>query len=170
MTFDNKRIVSYSLVQQQSMNILIIYATNSGGTEHVANLIADVLRGGQHTVTVQHVRDTKADQLSGYDGILFGSPSWDYNGKEGQLHEEMRVFVEDAAGISLEGKKVAVFGLGDSSYMYFTGAVNHLEKFVADCHSSLLVPSLRIDGFYFDLDTNEQRAKEWAQDLATQLG
>lgn len=152
------------------MNILIVYATNSGGTQHVANVIADVLQGGQHTVTVQQVRDTKPDQLSQYDAIVFGSPSWDYNGKEGQLHEEMRSFVEGAAGISLEGKKVAVFGLGDSSYMYFTGAVDHLENFVAHCHTSLLVPSLRIDGFYFDLDTNKQRAKEWAQDLATQLG
>lgn len=152
------------------MNILIVYATNSGGTQHVANVIADVLQGGQHTVTVQHVRDTKPDQLSRYDAILFGSPSWDYNGKEGQLHEEMRAFVEGAAGISLEGKKVAVFGLGDSSYMYFTGAVNHLEKFVADCHTSLLIPSLRIDGFYFDLDTNQQRSKEWAQKLIEVIG
>lgn len=152
------------------MNILILYATNSGGTERVANLIADVLREKQHTVTVQHIRDTKPDQLSGYDGILFGSPSWDYNGKEGQLHEEMRTFTEGATGLSLEGKKVAVFGCGDTSYMYFTGAVTLLEKFVSDSHGALFAPSLRIDGFYFDLDKNEQLAKEWAQKLVEVIG
>ncbi len=135
----------------------------------MANLVADVLRRGSHTATVQHVRDTKQDQLSGYDVILFGSPSWDYNGKEGQLHEEMRIFVEGTNNLSLEGKKVAVFGLGDSSYMYFTGAVSHLEKFVADCHASLLVPSLRIDGFYFDLDANEKKVHEWAAEVLQQL-
>lgn len=151
------------------MNVLIVYATNSGGTQRVANLIADVLRGGNQTVTVQHVRETNKDQLAGYDVILFGSPSWDYNGKEGQLHEEMRTFVEGAVGLSLEGKKIAVFGLGDSSYMYFTGAVSHLEKFVADCHAVLLVPSLRIDGFYFDLDANEKRVHTWANEVLQQL-
>ena len=136
----------------------------------MANLIADVLREKQHTVTVQHVRESKPAQFSGpYEAVLIGSPSWDYQGKEGQLHEEMRTFLESAEGVSLEGKKVAVFGLGDSSYMYFTGAVNYLEKFVADHHGSLLIPSLRIDGFYFDLEKNEQLARDWAQQLVGHL-
>lgn len=152
------------------MNILLIYATNSGGTFLSSGIISEVLKKHQHTVTVKNVRDAKPDDIANYDLIILGSPSWDYQGKEGQPHQDYLPFMEKAQGKSFPDKPFAIFGLGDSSFAYFTGAVDHLENFVKTIGGKLVIDSLRIDGFYFDQDKNSQIITDWAERVANTAG
>jgi flavodoxin I len=69
-----------------------------------------------------------------------------------------------------ENKKFAIFGLGDSSYKHFCGAVDHLEELVKTMKGTLIVPSLRIDKFYSDQTGNMDKINAWADSVVTALG
>jgi menaquinone-dependent protoporphyrinogen oxidase len=54
-----------------STNILIAYASIQGSTAGVADAIAEELRAGGATVTVEKIKHVKS--LEGYDGVIVGS-------------------------------------------------------------------------------------------------
>ena len=147
------------------MKILVVYATNSGGTQLASDLVNEALSKKNHEVMVKEVRETKADEFAGFDLVILASPSWDYEGLEGQPHPDFRQFIDDSKGKTFSGKKFAVLGLGDSSYTYFCGAVTHLEQFVKETGGNLAVPSLKIDGFYLDQAGNSEKIQTWADSL-----
>lgn len=153
------------------MKILVIYATNSGGTYLAAQIAEEILSGLGHEISLKKAGETDPLEIINYDSVILGSNSWNYNKAEGQPHEEMRKLLEKITGanISLEGKKFAVFGLGDSSYMYFCGAVDVLEKFLREKKAALLTPSLRIDGFFLKQVENTEKVKRWATELGKTL-
>lgn len=155
------------------MNILVAYATNSSGTLVTSVVIATVLKNAGHTVTHKDIRTVLPNELEKYDAIVFGSPSWDYDSPEGKLegqpHEFFRKFIKDADSIRLPEKRFAIFGLGDTAYIKFTGAVDHLEAFVQKMGGKLVTPSLRIDGFYFNQPENEKKAAAWADEFTKAL-
>ncbi len=155
------------------MKILVLYATNSGGTFQSSEIIAQVLKSASHEVVVQKVVDSKPADMQGYDLIILGSPSWDYKKDgvrmEGQVHEWYLPFFEAAQDMTMAGKKFAVYGLGDTAYTYFCGAVYFLEKFVQKVQGVLVVPSLKIDGFYFDEAANKEKVRQWAHGVAQTL-
>jgi flavodoxin I len=147
------------------MNILLIYATNSGGTQMAAQTVTDILTRGGQTVTLKQVKEANPEDLTGYDIIIFGSPSWDYKEEQGLPHEDYLSFIEKMKGKKFTSQKFAVFGLGDSSYTNFCGAVGHLETMVKSVEGKLAVESLKIDGFFYDQAGNEQKIKDWAGKL-----
>jgi flavodoxin I len=149
------------------MNILLLYATNSGGTEMAAQMISEQL--STHNVEIKRVLEASFDDLNNYDVIILGSPSWDYGGKEGQPHDDFWEFKKHMEGKTQEGKKFAVFGLGDSSYKIFTGAVDELEKWVTEWKGILVVPSLRMDKFYYQQAENAQLIENWCKKLTEAL-
>jgi flavodoxin I len=155
------------------MHILVAYATNSSGTLVTSVVIATILKNAGHTIAHKDIRAVLPNELTNYDLIVFGSPSWDYNSPEGRLegqpHEFFRKFIKEADSISLPNKRFAIFGLGDTAYIKFTGAVDHLEVFVKKMGGKLIIPSLRIDGFYFNQEDNEKKAALWADELAKAL-
>lgn len=146
------------------MDILLVYATNSGGTAQTATIIADTLKGKGHSVTMKEAKDAEKTDATKTECIILGSSSWDYNGLEGQPLPEMAEFIDRCKDIQLEGKPCAVFGLGDSSYTYFCGAVTYLEAFVKRAKGTLVLPSLKVDGFYMKPEAGEQITK-WADAL-----
>lgn len=151
------------------MNILLVWATNSGTTQMVADMIANGLTTAGHTVTQKEVRNATADDFTSPDVILLGSPSWDFDGKEGMPHEDYAPFMKLFEGKTFENKKFAVFGLGDMSYKFFCGAVTHLEEFVGTLKGTLVVPSLKIDNYYSDANGNNTKITAWAASLAQAL-
>ena len=146
------------------MNILLVYATNSGGTAQAAQMITDILTSKGHAVTVKDAKDTGPNDITEAPFVILGSPSWDYNGMEGQPLPEMADLIDRCKDIQLEGKPCAVFGLGDSSYTYFCGAVTYLEAFIKRAKGTLVLPSLKVDGFYMRPEAGEHITK-WADEL-----
>ncbi len=143
------------------MDVLIAYATNSGGTFFATQVVENALKSKKHSVTRKEIEETSVADLKKFDLIIFASPSWNYDGAEGELQTSFKKFVQNYSGDSLKGKKCAVFGLGDSSYLYFCGAVDRLEKFVTDKGGALLAPSLRIDGYYKDEALHNEKLEQW---------
>lgn len=152
------------------MNILLVYATNSGTTMSSAQTVNDKLVAKGHTVTMKEVRDTTESDFTAPEAILLGSPSWDFEGKEGMPHEDWLPLMEKLKTMTFENKPFAVFGLGDSSYKHFCGAVDHMEELVNTMKGKLLVPSLRIDKFYSDQTGNMDKINAWADSVIAALG
>lgn len=152
------------------MNILLVYATNSGTTMSTAQAINDKLVAKGYAVTMKEVRDASEGDFTSPDAIVMGSPSWDFEGHEGMPHEDWLPLMEKLKTQTHENKRFAVFGLGDSSYKHFCGAVDHMEELVKTVKGALVVPSLRIDKFYSDQTGNMDKINAWADSLITVLG
>jgi flavodoxin I len=159
------------------MRVLILFATYSSGTQTAAEFLADFLREKGCEVDLRQVSEMATDDISKADLIIMGSPSWErenfkYNGQphydyfklfasygyDADLPEEMRT-----TNTRWEGKKVAIFGLGEKNYPVFCGAVDYLEDFVEKLGGQLVVPSLRVNQFYFHQAENEQQLEHWVR-------
>lgn len=147
------------------MKILIVYASYSGSTLMASQTVMETLTKPGHNVVLKTAVEVKPEELTASDLIVLGSPSWDYDGKEGQPHEDFLKFIESMKSVNLENKPFAVFGLGDSSYMNFCGAVNVLEEFVKNVKGKLVVASLKIDGYFLDQQKSTQSLTDWAEKL-----
>lgn len=149
----------------KGMKVLIAFATNSGATQQAAQIAEGELSGGGHTVTTKHANDVSPEDVNSHDAIVLASPSWDYADKEGMPLEDMMNLMKKLETQSYENKPFAILGLGDSSYTVFCGAVDHMEEFVKKVKGKLATPSLRVDGFYYKGE-NQENVKSWAQNVA----
>jgi flavodoxin I len=149
---------------------LIVYATNSSGTEQAARIARDVLVDAGHTVNLKRAYHADPEEMGNYDLVVLGSNTWDnwVEGKrlEGQLQEHMRAFIERIPSGSLAGRRIAVFGLGDSSYNRICGAADLLEELVAKLGAVKVGDTLRVDGFFFNPERNRKRVADWTRSLA----
>ncbi len=150
------------------MTILVVFATNSGGTDSASQIVVDILSQAGHKVTRKTAKETNAEDFTAADCVILASPTWDYAEKEGQPHEDFIALMGKLEGKIFEGKRFAVLGLGDSSYTVFCGAVEHLDEFVKKMKGNLIVPSLKIDGFYYHPE-NPEKVKSWTQGLTKVL-
>lgn len=155
------------------MNIFLVYGTNSSGTAVVAQTIAERLRAKDHQVTLQHARDTRPAELaSAYDLLILGSCTWERftpEGKrlEGQLQQHVFDLLEKTTMPA--NRRYALFGLGDSSYTDFCAAADHLEAAVKGWGGTLILPTLRLDSYFFDLKKNRQVVDNWAKTLIEKI-
>lgn len=144
------------------MQVLIAYATYSSGTQTVSELLEKYLKEKGWEICRKNIRDITPEMLSNYELVLFGSPSWLNNKKDGQPHEFFLQFMASMQGKSFSGSQFAVFGLGDTAYPNFCGAVHELEEFIKTLGGNLITESLRIDGYYFNEEENTKMLYAWA--------
>jgi flavorubredoxin len=86
--------------------VLIVYATRSGETQNIAELIAEGIRFAGHEATVASVNEIKNESdLNGYDGYVFGSATY-----HGEMLQGMKTFLFLAEKANLEGKVGGAFG------------------------------------------------------------
>ncbi len=86
--------------------ILIAYFSLSGNTEKMAEYIAEGIRIIGQEVTVKKVSDIKNfEELAGYDGYIFGSPTYHRD-----MAEPMKTFLFLVRKANLEGKLGGAFG------------------------------------------------------------
>jgi flavorubredoxin len=85
---------------------LIVYATRTGETQTIADLIAEGIRFSGHEAQVANVKEIKNEtQLEGYDGYAFGSSTY-----HGEMLQGMKTFLFIAEKANLEGKIGGAFG------------------------------------------------------------
>lgn len=86
--------------------ILIVYATRSGGTKEIAELIGEGIRFTGNEATVMNVTGIKKEEdLGDYDGYVFGSPTY-----HGEMMQGMKTMLFLAEKSDLEGKVGGSFG------------------------------------------------------------
>lgn len=151
------------------MKVLIIYATYSSGTQTASGIVEKVLTQKNHEVTSKNVVDTQPDEIQNYDLTILASPSWDYEGKEGQPHQDFVHFFAQSEDKKFPEKKFAVFGLGDSTFTHFCGAVDHLTSYAQSVGGTVIINPLKIDGFFFNQGENAQKLEAWATQLAEKM-
>ena len=87
----------------------IIYGSTTGTTEDIAGRIASKLNIAQGDI--YEISKVTADTVAGYDTLLLGSSTWG----SGDLQDDWDDGIETLKGADLAGKKIALFGCGDSS-------------------------------------------------------
>ena len=123
----------------------IFFGTSTGTTESIAEAIGSALNvdsSDQHNVA-----DTSADQLAEYDVLLLGSSTWG----SGDLQDDWYDFLEAAKAMDLSGKKVALFGCGDSSSFSdtFCGALGTIYNDLQGTGCEF-IGAVSTDGYTFD--------------------
>ncbi|CAD7287566.1 Flavodoxin [Campylobacter majalis] len=120
----------------------IIYGSSMGNTEEVANFISQNI-GLENEVV--NVSNANAAQINGYDKLIMATSTWG----SGDLQDDWDAF--DLGSLSLGGKTVALFGLGDSqSYSdeFCNGMAKLYDAVVAA--GANVVGSVSTDGYSFD--------------------
>jgi flavorubredoxin len=86
--------------------ILIVYASRTGETRAIADLIGEGVRMAGHQAEVVDVKTIKSEaDLAGYDGYVFGSATY-----HGDMLQSMKTFLFLAEKSQLEGKVGGAFG------------------------------------------------------------
>ena len=127
--------------QGEQMAVAVIYGSAMGNTESAANIIADKLGISD----VLNIADINADKINSYDNLICGTSTWG----SGDLQDDWDGF--DFSGLSLSGKVVAVFGMGDSeSYSdTYCGGMGKLAQNLKDAGATL-VGEVSTDGYNFE--------------------
>ena len=86
--------------------VLIVYATRTGQTQRIADLIGEGIRFAGHDAEVANIKEIKSEaDLEGYDGYVFGSATY-----HGEMLQGMKTFLFLAEKANLEGKVGGSFG------------------------------------------------------------
>jgi flavodoxin len=85
--------------------VLIAYYGRTGRTERMAEYIAEGVRFSGQDAAVRKIEDTGAAELAGYDGYVFGSPTYSLD-----VPERMKEFLRAAANADLKGRPGGAFG------------------------------------------------------------
>jgi flavodoxin len=148
------------------MKVLLTYATYTGSTENASQIVSSQLTAHGIAFDYFNIADLTFKQLTEYDLIIICTPTFEVQGKDGQPHEDFLNITVSKDFARLNGKKFAVLGLGDSSYVNFCGSVDILEKALTSIKGVLVIPSLKIDGFLYHQSEHTATIKSWADNLA----
>jgi flavodoxin I len=161
---------------------IIYYSTSTGNTETVATYLKDAVG-----CDMEDIGDASAKEVASYDCLIVGAPTWHTDADEQRSGTAWDDFLYDTLpSIDLEGKKVAVFGMGDQQGYgdnYCDAAGELYDLFSAkgckmfgltstdgyDHMSSKAEIDGKFVGLMFDednqYDLSEDRAKKWVGQL-----
>lgn len=102
--------------------IVIVYGSSTGATQEVAKKVQAHFEGAD----IFDAADVNADDLTKYDFLIFGASTTGV----GDLQDDWDVLLPKVEKLDLKGKKVALFGLGDSASFStsFAGAMGIIYK------------------------------------------
>ncbi len=89
------------------MNIGLFYGSSTCYTEMAAEKIRDFI--GEELVTLHNLKDDDPSLMEQYDLLILGIPTWDF----GELQEDWEAVWPQLPGLNLQGKIVALYGMGD---------------------------------------------------------
>jgi flavodoxin short chain len=142
---------------------LIVYGSNTGNTETAALYADQALRQAGWSTTVRDAAEVSAAGLAeGYDLVLLGCSTW--GDEDVELQDDFVPLYENLGSAGLAGRRVAVFGCGDSGYPHFCGAVDAIEEKAAQVGAEIVAASLKIDG-----DPRREEIMDWAAEAAAHV-
>jgi flavodoxin I len=87
--------------------VAIIYGSTGDNTKGVAKKIAGQIEGA----VLYDAASAKTNEIESYDNLILGTSTWGL----GDLQDDWEGFLPELKKLNLEGKTIALFGLGDSS-------------------------------------------------------
>lgn len=142
------------------MKTFVGYASMSGNTEDIANIIQDVLLTNGCDVVMDELDSVDAASLAEYDCLFLGAYTWG----DGDLPYEAEDFVNALSDIDLTHIKAACFGSGDYAYPKFCAAADLLAEALEGSKASVFEQRLKIE---FSPETDEQisECRQFAQSV-----
>ncbi|MFM2588854.1 flavodoxin FldB [Vibrio sp. TBV020] len=89
------------------MKIGLFYGSTTCYTEMAAEKIRDII--GADLVDIHNVKESPLSLMTEYDFLILGISTWDF----GEIQEDWNELWDQIDGVALDGKTVALFGLGD---------------------------------------------------------
>jgi flavorubredoxin len=141
--------------------VLIVYATRTGETRQIADLIAEGVRFSGHEAEVVEAKNIKKEaDLEGYDAYAFGSSTY-----HGEMLQAMKTFLFTAEKANLEGKPGGAFGSfgwsGEANDRIFN-TMKHILKM------DMVGDTLRLKSS--SLGGGLQMAQDYGREIAKKLG
>ena len=170
------------------MNIGIFYASTTGNTKSVAELInkkiTSIISDGY--VNIVDIASDGVRSMIAFNLIIIGVSTWDL----GDLQYDWADAMDDLSTLDLRGKTVAIFGLGDQEGYYdtFVDGMGIMANIIRKCGGQL-VGFTSINGYSFEestavedekflglaldednqSDQTEKRVTAWCQQLKEEL-
>ena len=140
---------------------LIVYASRTGETRQIADLIAEGIRFSGHEAEVVESKAIKSEaDLEGYDAYAFGSSTY-----HGEMLQAMKTFLFIAEKANLEGKAGGAFGSfgwsGEANDRIFD-TMKHILKM------DMVGDTLRLKSS--SLEGGLQMAQDYGRQIAKKLG
>ncbi|MDW0118846.1 flavodoxin [Sporosarcina thermotolerans] len=117
------------------VSFLIAYASWSGNTEEVAEIVEETLLSEGLDVTVHRIGNGPIPNPRQFDAMIIGSFTWD----KGATPDKVKDFVAD---ISYKPENVYVFGTGDTQFggdELFCHAADKLKRFYESKYEPLKI-------------------------------
>tara|TARA_B100000900_G_C20426139_1_gene652998 strand:+ start:390 stop:914 length:525 start_codon:yes stop_codon:yes gene_type:complete len=89
------------------MKIGLIYGSDSGATEEVANKIYSHFN--KYDITILEIKDVSETKILSFDYLIFGLSTW----YVGDLQSDWENYFDDFKKIDFSDKVISIFGLGD---------------------------------------------------------
>ena len=102
----------------------IVFASMTGNTEEIADIVADKLKERGLEVDIDECTTVDAEEFLEADIAIIAS----YTYGDGELPDEIVDFYEDLASLDLTGKIYGVVGSGDTFYDEFCKAVDDFDR------------------------------------------
>ena len=140
---------------------LIVYATRTGETQQIGELIAEGIRISGHEATVLSNKDVKNESdLQGYDALVLGSATY-----HGEMMQGMKTMLFLSEKADLEGKACGAFGAfgwsGEACDRIFD-TMKHILKM------DMVASALRLKSS--SLGGGVQMAQDYGREIAKKLG
>ena len=141
-------------------HVLIVYASRTGDTEAIANLIAEGVRIAGHEATVIKTDGIKKEQeLENFDALVLGSATY-----HGEMMQGMKTLLFMAEKANLEGKIGGAFGAfgwsGEAPLRIFNTMLNIYKMNMVS--GPLMLKSGKLAG-------GIQMAQQYGRDVATKI-
>ncbi|MDZ5783232.1 flavodoxin [Marinococcus luteus] len=142
-------------------SILMIYASMSGNTEEIADILENELQKFDIQLTREQFDIEEPDplHLKMYDGVLFGTYTWG----DGDLPYEVEDYYEEMENVTLESLKVGLFGSCDSMYPKYGEALDIMRDQFQKQGAQIVAVPLKVE---LDPEAEDARA---ARELAHTL-
>ena len=142
----------------------IIYASMTGNTEEIADIVGQKLEELGHDVEVDECTTVDASDFEDADLAIVAT----YTYGDGDLPDEIVDLYQDLADLDLSGKIYGVVGSGDTFYDYFCKAVDDFEEQFAQTGAEKGAESVKVDLAAEDEDIEKLEA--FAETLSAKLG
>ena len=119
------------------MKIGLFYGSTTCYTEIAAEKIQTVI--GEGIVELNNIKDISLKNCLKYDLIILGISTWDY----GQLQEDWESIWLDINTLDLEGKIVALYGMGDQ-----VGYTDWFQDALGMLHEQIVAQGAQLIGYW----------------------
>ncbi len=141
---------------------LIVYASMTGTTEGIAELLAQDLQALKIDVLIEECTEVHPNEFVDYDICVMATYTY---GSDGALPEEAEDFYFDLEEVNLIGKIFGVLGSGDRIYEKFCPSVDDFDKQFERTRATRGAKTLKIN--LSPNQTDKENIKQFAENLVT---